>query len=246
MDRLIYISAVGMRNIEQAQTARANNLANASTHGFRSDLATALSSEVQGHGYRSRVYGVNEMPGIDMSNGAHIDTGRDLDLAVSGAGLFTLQAPDGSEVYTRSGAFQIDGAGRLMSDRGLPVMGRGGLIALPPFETIHFGADGTVTIRPQGQGPEALVQIDRLKLVDVDEGGLTKDATGHLVPRNPGAAQIREDVIVRSGFLESSNVNPIHELTEILTLARQFELEVQMLQNAQTNDEAASQLLRIG
>ncbi len=246
MDRLVYISAVGLGNIEQAQAARANNLANVSTNGFRADLARVMTTEVQGDGYQGRAYGVNDGMGVDMSHGNMIETGRDLDLAVSGDGLFSVLMPDGSEGYSRNGALQIDSAGRLMNAQGLQVMGRGGPIALPPFESIVFGADGAITIRPQGQGPDALVQIDQLKLVNPDPQTLVKDSSGLLVDAAGETLVPADEVRVQAGFLESSNVNAMNELTEILSLARQFELEVRMMKTAESNDEAAAQLLRIG
>ena len=127
-------------------------------------------------------------------------------------------------------------------------MGQGGPIVLPPHESILVGSDGSITIRPQGQGSEALVQIDRLKLVNPPAEQVRKDASGMLrnVAAEAEAFAADESVRVSSGFLESSNVNAVHELTEILALARQFELEVRMMNVAETNDEAASQLLRIG
>ena len=164
MDRLLYISTVGLSNIDQAQTARAHNLANVSTVGFRADLARVMATEVTGDSYRSRVYGVNESGGVDMSYGSQTDTGRDLDLAINGDGLLSVRLPDGQEGYTRNGALMLDPAGRLLSAEGFEVLGQGGPIALPPIESIVIGADGTLTVRPEGQGPESLVQIDQLKL----------------------------------------------------------------------------------
>ena len=90
MDRLLYVSSVGLNHIEQAQAIRANNLANASTNGFRADLARVMSTEVQGDGYRGRVYGVNDTAGVDLSYGTRIATGRDLDIAINGDGLFAV------------------------------------------------------------------------------------------------------------------------------------------------------------
>ena len=246
MDRLLYVSAVGLGNIEQAQTARANNLANVSTNGFRADLARVMASEVSGDGYQARVYAVNEDAGVDLSYGTQIQTERNLDVAINGDGLFAVGLPDGKEAYSRNGSFQIDSTGRLLTQQGFAVMGRGGPIALPPFESIVFGADGAITIRPQGQAPDALVQIDQLKLVNPTATQIQKDSTGLLIGVDGAAFEVDESVSVSSGFLESSNVNAMQELTEILSLARQFELEVRMMKTAETNDEAASQLLRIG
>ena len=245
MDRLLYVSSVGLSNIEQAQTARANNLANVSTNGFRADLARVTSQEVVGDGYRTRVYAVNEGAGVDLSQGTQVETGSPMDVTIKGEGFFSVVGPEG-EAYTRDGSFQIDSIGRLLNSQGFQVMGRGGPITLPPFQSIQFGEDGAITIRPQGQGSEALVQVDRLKLVNPDPGEVYKDTSGLLrnraeIPFNPA-----DEVATNSGFIETSNVNAVHELTEIISLARQFELEVKMMKVAEGNDEAVSQLVRIG
>lgn len=246
MDRLLYVSSVGLSNIEQAQTARANNLANVSTNGFRADLARVTSQEVVNDGYRTRVYAVNEGAGVDMSGGTQIETGSSLDVAISGDGLFSVLGPDGTEAYTRNGAMQVDQFGQLLNANGFQVLGEGGPVVLPPFESIQFGTDGSITIRPEGQGSEALVQIDRLRLVNPAAAEVYKDEAGLLknVAQTPFATDASVSVV--SGFVESSNVNAVHELTEIISLARQFELEVKMMKVAESNDETSSQLLRIG
>jgi flagellar basal-body rod protein FlgF len=245
MDRLLYISTIGASQIERAQAVHANNLANVSTTGFRADFAQAQSRWVEGDGYPARVYGITQSPGTDLSSGLLRQTDRTLDVAVEGAGFLTVQMPDGSEAFTRAGALQVDSVGRLLSREGLPVLGDGGPISMPPFQTLVVGGDGSITVRPEGQGPETLVQIGRLKLVNPNPADIAK-ATNGLMVRKDGLPQIADpDVSVVSGFLESSNVNAVHELTEILGLARQFELEVRMMQTAQTNDEAASQLVKV-
>ena len=109
-----------------------------------------------------------------------------------------------------------------------------------------FGGDGAITVRPQGQGADALVQVDQLKLVNPELEQVYKQANGNLYHRSEEILPAAESVRVSGGFIESSNVNAINELTEILSLARQFELEVRMMKVAETNDEASSQLLRIG
>jgi flagellar basal-body rod protein FlgF len=246
MDRLLYIATVGASHIERAQTVHAHNLANVSTTGFRADYAQAQSRWVEGDGMAARVYGITESPGTDHSEGVKRQTGRDLDVAVEGQGLFAVQLPDGSEGYTRAGNLQVDSVGRLVSRDGFPMMGEGGPIALPPFTQLYIGADGGVTVQPEGQGPEALVQVDRLKLVNPPAGEIQKDATGLF--RHEQGAPLPPDPAVRvvSGFLEESNVNAVNELTEIMSLARQFEIEVRMMRTAESLDEAATRLVQIG
>ena len=247
MDRLLYISSVGLANIEKAQTARANNLANASTPGFKADLARIAAQELEGaNTYATRVYGTNQGAGVDLAPGAMMATDRNLDLAVSGKGFLAVLDAEGQEAYSRDGRLQIDATGRLLNNKGQQLMGRGGPVALPPYESILFGADGSITIRPQGQGPEALVLVDHLKLVNPEPDQIYKAANGNLYGKQEEVFAVAPEVRVSSGFVESSNVNAINELTQILSLARQFELEVKMMKTAETNDEAATQLMRIG
>jgi flagellar basal-body rod protein FlgF len=246
MDRLLYISTIGAAQIEQAQAVHSHNLANVSTNGFRAEFAQAQSRWVEGDGYPARVYGITQVPGSDFSEGIPQSTGRALDVAVQGPGFLSVQLPDGSEGFTRAGDLQLDSVGRLLSREGMPVLGDNGPIALPPYESLVIGGDGSLTVRPQGQGPETLAQVARLKLVNPNVEDLVKDATGFF-KRSDGAPQAADPgVQVVSGFLESSNVNAVNELTEILSLARQFELEVRMMRTAQTNDESASQLVQVG
>lgn len=246
MDRSLYISSVGLANIERAQTARANNLANVSTTGFRADLARFGTEEVtSADTYRVRSYGVNQGAGVDLSSGVQLETGRNLDVAVNGDGFFAVVDETGTEGYTRSGSLQIDATGRLLNGVGRQLMGLAGPIALPPFENVLIGADGTISVRPQGQGPDALAVVDQLKLVNPEPDQVYKGSNGLLYNREEIPFIPDANVTVNSGFLESSNVNAIHELTEILSLARQFELEVRMMQTAESNDEAAAQLLRV-
>ena len=246
MDRLVYVSSLGASHIERAQAIHANNLANVSTVGFRADLAQARAMQVFGDGHPTRVYALTEEPGIDFNGGAAIETGRNLDVMVSGDGFLAVQRGDGSEAYTRAGSLTVDAVGRLMTSDGLAVLGDGGPIVVPPYQQVTIGADGSVTVQPQGQGPEALVQVARLKLVNPDTADLIKHEDGLLAMRDDGLAPVDPGVQVASGFLESSNVNAVAEMTEIISLARQFELEVKMMRQAQDMEEAGAQLLRIG
>ncbi|MEM1436523.1 MAG: flagellar basal body rod protein FlgF [Pseudomonadota bacterium] len=246
MDRLLYVAANSARQVEHAQAVHAHNLANVSTDGFRSRFADTLAEAVEGTGLPGRVYGVSRAPGYDFTPGAVRETGRNLDLAINGSGFFTVQLPDGREAYTRNGAFRVDAAGRLMSEEGYQVVGGSGPIALPPYSTIVIGDDGAISLRPQGQGSETIVQVDRLKTVSPSPGDIERTAPGLFTPVEDQLLPYDETVAVTSGALESSNVNAVGELTEILALARRFEIETRLMQNAEENDEAAARLLRIG
>ena len=246
MDRLLYVAANSARHVEHAQAVHAHNLANVSTDGFRGRFAETLAEAVSGTGLPGRVYGVARGTGYDFSPGVVRETGRPLDLAIKGQGLFTVSMPDGSEGYTRGGSFRVDAAGRLVNEEGFQVVGGSGPIALPPFETLVIADDGSISLRPVGQGAETIVQVDRLKLVNPEPGAIERTRPGLFSPTDGALLPVANEVRVTSGALESSNVDAVTELTEILALARRFEVETRLMKSAEQNDEAATQLLRIG
>src|SRR5262245_17160156 len=113
MDRFLYIAMTGAKQTLDAQAANNHNLANASTTGFKTDLAAFQSRAVAGAGYASRAYATAATTGWDDSTGAMQSTGRTLDVAIQGAGFIAVQARDGSEAYTRAGDLRIDANGVL-------------------------------------------------------------------------------------------------------------------------------------
>jgi len=245
VDKLIYVAMTGAAHIDRAQTLHSNNLANVGTTGFRADLAQARSVQVYGDGFNGRVYALTEQPGSDFKQGPLMQTGRDMDTAITGDGFFAVKGADGKEAYSRSGDFTIDSVGALRDGVGRQVLGEGGPISVPAYDALYIGADGTVTIQPEGQGPESLVQLDRLKLVKPERGTLSKGEDGLLHSKTGATLPSSPDVTLASGMLESSNVNAVNEMTSILELARQFDLEVKLMKSAEQNDEAASQLLQV-
>lgn len=246
MDKVLFLAMTGARENMLAQQAHANNLANASTTGFKSDLAQARAMQVFGEGHASRVYAQTERPATDLTGGTLIETGRKLDVAVAGDGWLTVLRPDGTEGYTRGGELQINAANELVTGSGLPVMGNGGIpIVLPPFENIDIATDGTITIRPLGENAVELLVADQIKLVNPDPQTLFKDTDGLMTDGTGIPAEPDLTVQLRSGFLESSNVNAVSELTGIITSSRQFEMQIKMMKTAEENSESAAAILRI-
>lgn len=245
MDRMLYLAMSGARETMVSQAVNTNNLANASTPGFRADLESFLSLTVDGPGYPSRVYAVTNGIGVDLSGGAIQSTGRELDVAVKGPGLVAVQAPDGSEAYTRAGDLRVDSFGVLTTGAGYPVLGEGGPIAVPPNGKLDIGDDGTITVRPLGQGINALATVDRIKLVDPPSAQLFKGPDGLLRLQGGGTAEADAAVKLVSGALESSNVNAVESMVQLIELARQFETQVKMMKTAEENDRAAAELMRM-
>ena len=244
MDKALYLAMNGAVNNNRAQSIHANNLANIGTSGFRADFAQARAMQVFGPTVPSRAYAQTEQPGTRFDSGALNATGQSLDVAINGSGLFAVQTADGGEAYTREGDLSIDVDGTLRNGNGFVVVGEEGPLLLPPAESVTIGVDGTVSIRPVGQGPETLVEVGRLKRVNPDIDALMKGPDGLFRLRDGSQPPSDATVRVASGVLEASNVNAVEEMVQILSLARQFEVQVKLMHATETNDEAAARLLQ--
>ena len=111
MDRLIYTAASGARALMQRQDGLAQNLANANTTGYRADEVAFRAVPVRGEGATTRVMSLEATAGFDAKSGPVQGTGRELDVAVKGAGWLSVQTPDGGEAYTRNGGLQVSADG---------------------------------------------------------------------------------------------------------------------------------------
>jgi flagellar basal-body rod protein FlgF len=245
VDRLLYVAMTGAKQLMQAQTLVSHNLANVSTTGFRADLARFEARPIEGPGYASRVNTVATGLGFDRSQGSLVQTGEVLDVAVDGDGWLAVQARDGSEAYSRGGSLKVNAVGLLETERGELVLGDNGPLAVPPYTQIAVAADGTISIVPQGQGPETMAQIGRLKLVNPEVGRLTKRPDGLITVADRAEVESDAGVKVASGFIETSNVNIAATLVDMIEVQRQFEVAVRMMQMADDNAGRAASLASI-
>ncbi len=246
MDRFLYLAMSGAKENEYAQAINNNNLANANTHGFRQALGDAYTVPVRGPVYDSRDYVQTRDEAIDFSHGTLESTGRELDIAIEGDGFMVVRAPDGTETYTRAGDLHIDSLGMLRDARGLQVLGDGGPITLPPNETLLIGSDGTITVRPQGSGANALVAVERIRLVNPDVRTLKRGDDGLIRATNGQAQPADANVRVVTGMLETSNVNTVSALTRMIELSRHFEMQIKMMESANNVEQNHNRLLGIG
>lgn len=240
MDRLGYTAMTAASRTLMSMQVRANNLANVSTDGFRADLEQARAASVQGYGYDSRHMALAQNNGVDLTPGPVVATGRDLDFAINGQGLIALESGDG-EVYTRNGNMHIDASLRLTIN-GRAVMGEGGPIVLPEYDSVHIGSDGVVSVRPRGE--TMMAEVDRIKRVDVAAADLMKDEQGMLITKSGARAEPSEAVVLMSGHLESSNVSAINELVASMSLNRLFETQVKMMKAAEDLSNAGNRMIR--
>lgn len=244
MDKALYTAMTGASATLRAQATVAHNLANVSTTGFKAGFVATEAFKVPGAGLPTRVDAVPRADGVNTAPGAVLGTGGALDVALHDGVWLAVQAPDGSEAYTRAGELRVSAEGMLTTASGALVLGDGGPISLPPYEQVQIGGDGTVSIQPLGQGPNTLATVGRLKLVLVDspaalqrgEDGLMR-ATGELAPATGTA--------LTSGALEGSNVEATTALVQMIELSRQFELQVKVIKDVEENARSANTLLRM-
>jgi flagellar basal-body rod protein FlgF len=241
----VYVAMTGAKQLMHAQGLVSHNLANVSTTGFRADLARFEARPVQGPGYASRVNTVASGLGFDRSQGTLVQTGGELDVAIDGDGWLAVQARDGSEAYTRGGSLKVNALGLLENERGEIVLGDNGPVAIPPYTQIAVAADGTISIVPEGQGPETLAQVGRLKLVNPEVDRLGKRVDGLVEVTDGKPVESDADVRVASGFIETSNVNIASTLVDMIEFQRQFEVAVRMMQAADENASRAASLASI-
>lgn len=246
MDKALYIAMTGAKNNMAAQTIRANNMANLNTSGFKADFEQSRSMGVYyGDGQPTRAYALTETPRADFEQGPLQNTGNPMDIAINGEGFIAVQAPDGSEAYTRAGNLSIDASGTLRTANGLAVIGNSGPISLPPIDKIEVGADGTISTISLGQTAETMVEANRIKLVKPDIKNLQKGEDGLFRQRDGLPAAPDASVHVVSNVLEGSNVNAMSEFTQIIALARQYDMQLKLMKTAEENSSASAQLLQM-
>lgn len=241
MIRGVYIAATGMLAESQRQDVIANNLANATTTGFRrsvtsaSPFAETLLSNMRAPGAPAigTLTRGAQLEGTTMldGQGALRATGNPLDLALVGDAHFTLDTPAGRR-YTRDGAFSVSADGRLVTAAGDQVAGAGGAIRVAAGTPVDIAADGTVSQDGQVRG--------RLLLTTLQAGTAAAEGTA-LVNGTPGAP---DGTRVRQGHLEQSTVNVVTEMVELIRTMRSFEANQKAVQS---HDEALQQSIgRVG
>lgn len=245
MDRLIYTAMTGAKHVFMQQAGTANNLANASTVGFKAQEHRFRAVPVLGEGMPTRAFAVDASVSDVFDEGPLMFTGRNLDVAVQGRGWLAVQLPDGSEAYTRAGSLDVDVTGLLQTKGGYPVAGDGGPINIPPDNRIEIAPDGTVSVVPSFGTPNNANAIGRIKLVNPPEGDLVRGADGLFRLRNGQPAETDDRVKLASGSLEGSNVNVTDAMVNLISLSRQFEMQIKLLQNADANAQRADQLLSL-
>lgn len=260
MLRSLYTAATGMEAQQLKMDVIANNLANASTAGFkrqRAEFEDLLSETLRGASAPDPRGGAAPAPlqvGMGVRSGATtrsfsqgdmMTTNNPLDLAIEGAGFFKVQRASGEAAYTRAGNFRVDATGRIVTPRG-DLLEPG--ITVPRETTgITIGADGLVTAKVAGS--ETPTELGTIELVSFsnpaglsaiggnlfEQTAASGDATSSK-PGENGAGQLTQ------GFLEGANVKAVEEMIEMITTQRAYELNSKVITSADQMLQRLTQL----
>lgn len=228
INNALYTSTLGSIMSQKRLDVLANNLANASTPGFKVDR-TSISTSASHISSENFDKNTKQLKNIDQllhvstqfSQGPVKTTAHDLDIAINGEGFFELQGPDGP-LYTRNGAFRVNGDGYLVNLDGYPVMGEGGPIEVP---------ENDMVVRSNGEVLAGNQSIDRLKVVDFENRReLTKQA-GTTFLANKAEPKTTTEFSLVQGALEMSNVNPIRIMAELIDTSRNFDTDMKAVES---------------
>lgn len=245
MDRMIYTAMTGAKHVLEQQATTSHNLANATTTGFRAQIDSFRAVPVVSEGLPTRAFVVDATVGTDFSPGVIKQTGRELDVAVDGKGWIALELENGTEAYTRFGNLKLSENGVLQTQAGINVLGDGGPISVPPDVYITIAKDGTVSAIDSTSTPGAVNIVGRIKLVKPEENNLVRGDDGLFRTRDGTVPDADASVTVVGSALEGSNVNVADTMVNMITLARQFEMHMNLIKNAESNATKANQLLAL-
>jgi flagellar basal-body rod protein FlgG len=260
MIQSLYSGATGMEAQQLNLNTIANNLANANTTGFKRskiEFQDLLYQKPRAVG--AEAGGGNVVPtGVEMGNGSRVvstakvftqgqlkQTGEKYDLAIEGDGFLQVQKPDGTFAYTRDGALKVNGQGRVTTSDGLPVLS--GFQPIPPGATgITVSSNGEVTVQGAAGSQTFRVQLSRF----ANPSGL-RSLGGNLYEETPGSGTVEQGNpgedgygTLMQGFLESSNVNIVEEMVNMIQAQRAYEINSKSIQSSDEMLQKISELRR--
>jgi flagellar basal-body rod protein FlgF len=240
MDNPIYVALSRQMILRRQMDVVANNIANADTPAFKVEqLIVNSDPQVTPNpdgGNDIITYTVDTALGRDYGQGALAQTNSPVDFALEGDGFFKVSTPAG-ERYTRDGRFTLDAQGRLVTQKGLPVQGDGGEIVVDTTKgAISVARDGSISQGTNRLGKIAVVSF-------ADKSGLSKEGDGLYANRSNVSAAPAPDVVVHQAMIESSNVQPILQITDMIEVSRAYERMVKIIDQTSELDRQAIERL---
>ena len=245
MDRLVYTAVSGMNASMMRERMIASNMANAQTIGFKAEVMRAETVTLDGPQLDVRAMNRSEVKGANMKEGSVVQTGRPMDVAMTGKTMLAVQSVGGQEAYTRRGDLSISTTGVVENGEGLPVLGENGPLMVPPGAMVSISQDGSVMVRDPAVPEQAPQKIDRLKLVSTQGSNLEKDLAGVFRVPGGGVLPMDEDAHVIPESVEQSNVNSSEVLVDMIEAQRLFDLRTKLVSTAKELDEGSSKLMRL-
>lgn len=243
MDPMTAIAASGLRSRMDSLDMLANNMANASTGGYKADrefYSLYTAPEAQDSDSPTTMPLV-EKPWIDLSQGAISNTGNSLDVALSGTGFFSIAGPNGT-LYTRNGGFHLAADGRLVTSDGYPVRNvTGGSLTAQSSLPVDISRDGTVT-----QDGQAIGQLDVADFTST--AGLAKQGSNYFRVVDPTVKPAAPSgTTVEQGKLEGSNTGTAESAVRLVSIMRQFEmLQKAVMIDNDMSKQAIEQVAKVG
>lgn len=243
MDNPIYVALSKQMILRRQMDVVANNMANADTAGFKvENLIVKVDAQPMPDptgGPDIINYALDVALGRNFSQGALAQTGGVTDVAIEGDGFFKIQTPQG-ERYTRDGRFSIDSQNRLVTRKGQPVQGEGGDIVVDDKKgPISIARDGSIS-----QGTDKLGKIAVVSFID--NGALSKEGDGLYSNKTNIAPAPAQDVVVHQAMVESSNVQPILQITDMIEVSRAYERMSKLIdQTAELDRNAIARLGKV-
>lgn len=241
MSNISYVSLSQATALERSLNMTAHNLSNASTAGYKAihPLFEAVNDHSTGDGIS---YVVDKGSYLDLSKGALVPTGNPFDIAISGDGWFSFQLESGKTGYSRHGQLVVDVDGQLKTSAGLALLGAGGgPVTLPDDigQNVIITTGGTIT------DPEGAV-LGTIGVLTIDQGArmLPLGSGMYQLPDNSAAPQQAEDPKIKQGFVESSNVEAVLEMTRLIDIQRAYENSVKLMN--QGDDLTKTAIQRLG
>jgi flagellar basal-body rod protein FlgF len=244
MDRMVYAAMTGARSALGQMAVTANNLANASTPGFREQIAAIRAVPMGGDGASTRAFAIDTTPASNFQPAAFQATGNPFDVAIQGDGFFVVRRPDGREALTRAGNFRTSASGELVSASGMPVLSDSGPVVIPASSSPpQIGEDGTIVVF-DGTSPQPQV-LGRLRMVKVELKALSRAGDGLFEASAQSRLSPDPSLSAKQGFVEGSNVSVAEAMVALVGQQRLFDLNVKMIQNADTNARSANGIMTL-
>ena len=247
MEKYVHISATSMRLQIDNQRMIAAGLANQNTVAFKRDYGSVSSTYFDQEGGTDRVFPSRGAGAIDQESGKIVSTDNPLDVSVDGDGYFVGTSPNGQSVVTRRGDFRMGADRVLRNGENITMEGDSGQIQVPLAESVEVSKDGSILIRPPGAETNAEpTVVGRLKLIKTTADNVIRGDDGLMRLRDNTVPQADASVALNTKGLESSNVNAIDAMVDMLNASRTFEIHVKLLATAKELDDSTAKLMRSG